>query len=63
MSGDVVPWVDVGAGEVEVAGADARVGVARPVVTAGSASVETAGAPSEAPAPEEGERNIFYQSG
>ena len=59
----VVPGVDVGAAEAEVAGVDAGAGVARPVVAAGTASVEGTGAPVEAPAPEEGERNIFYQSG
>ena len=56
----VVPGVDAGAGEVEVAGADAGVGVARPVVAAGTAIAEVTVVPVEVPAPEEGERNIFY---
>ena len=58
----VVPGVDVGDVEEEVAGVDAGVGVARPVVTGGTAIVEVTGEPAEGPAPEEGERNIFYQS-
>ena len=57
-----VPGADVGAVEVEEAGVDAGVGVARPVVAGGTAIVEVTGAPAEVPAPEEGERNIFYQS-
>ena len=59
----VVPGVDVGAVEEEVAGGDAGVGVARPVVAGGTARVEGTAVPGEEPAPEEGERNIFYQSG
>ena len=58
-----VPGVDGGAEEEEVAGVDAGVGVARPVVAVGTATGEVTGVPGEAPAPEEGERNIFYQSG
>ena len=51
----VVPGVDVGAVEVEVAGVDAGVGVARPVVAVGTAIVEVTVVPVEVPAPEEGE--------
>ena len=58
----VVPGSDVGAVEEEVAGVDAGVGVARPVVAVGTASVEVTGVPVEGPAPEEGERGILYQS-
>ena len=57
------PGADAGAGEVEESGEDAGVGVARPVVAAGTASDEVTAVPVEAPAPEEGERYIFYQSG
>ena len=58
----VVPGVDAGAAEAEVAGVDAGVGIARPVEAVGTAIVEVTAAPVEVPAPEEGERNIFYQS-
>ena len=62
MIAAAVPGVDVGAEEVEVAGADAGEGVARPVGAVGTATVEVTVAPVEASAPEEGERSIFYQS-
>ena len=62
MSVAVVPGVDVGAAEEEVAGVDAGVGVARPVVAEGTATAEVTGVPAEVPAPEEGEGNILYQS-
>ena len=57
-----VPRVDEGAAEVEVAGERAGVGATRPVVAVGVASVEITDVPGESPAPEEGERYIFYQS-
>ena len=62
MRAGVVPGADVGAAEAEVAGGDAGVGVARPVEAVGTAIAEETVAPVEVPAPEEGERNIFYQS-
>ena len=58
----VVPKADAGAVEVEAAGVRAEVGKPGPVVAAGAAVVESTGVPAEAPASEEGERYIFYQS-
>ena len=49
--------------EVEAAGARARVGEPGPVVADGAAVEEITVGPGEDPAPEEGERYIFYQSG
>ena len=58
----VGPRVDGGAEEGEVAGVRAGVGEPGPVVAGGAAAVEGTGIPAEVPAPEEGERYVFYQS-
>ncbi len=58
----VVPGGDTGAGEVEVAGARTGGGATRPVVAVGAAGGESTVVPVKVPAPEEGERCIFYQS-
>ena len=58
----VVPGGDAGTAEAEAAGVDAGERVARPVESVGTASAGATGVPVEGPAPEDGERNIFYQS-
>ena len=57
-----VPGEDEGAVEAEVVGVCAGVGVTGPVDADGAASAEDTGVPVEVPAPEKGERYIFYQS-
>ena len=58
----VAPEADAGAAEAEAAGVRTGAGATRPVVAAGTAGVEATAVPVEVPAPEEGERYIFYQS-